>query len=629
MSNSAIQHFFIKRTHGELFMQRCRVPTIVVLFALNVASPRGIRAADVLRNVPNDALGFVVVNNLAATDGKIDKLLKTIQADSPGPLAFLEAATGVSEGLDPQGDFLLAAIPGTDTVTRAPEFAVWLPVRDYDRFLAALDATPVPGIAAVTIAGEDLLIAHHHSWALVMDPDERERMEQILVAAPSPPAACAEWKDWIEANDAAAVALPNGIRALVAWAADAQPALRSQTQPIGNADEDPFGFGQHGAPDDTFTAAPAGAAPANVTATFRATIRRWTTQSPQLTEWIVRAKAVGCALRLDEEGSALAALRLRFPDESLLAATNRDWQKQSAPPALYQSGNFVLQSAGNIPPVLTALAAGTYARLLVNDLKTEEGMVFRDPIVTRFQQAVERAAAEVASAVVLSQPGDNEQGVYTNNFLVVRAADAASFIAHATEAMRSWNTMHREAKGETPLVFDVEETKIGDRSATQYSLDIAAADGAPPLPEIRQAMEKFFGPGGKLRLWIVPVDETTVLLAAATPEQVAAALEILDRREPVDWNHPELTAANRLLPAEADWRVFFSPHAYHGWLQRHSAAMTGPVFGGRPAKEFLSSPPVGFAGGVRDHEFWLDAAVPAETIQSASAHLKAELNRKR
>ena len=39
-------------------------------------------------------------------------------------------------------------------------------------------------------------------------------------------------------------------------------------------------------------------------------------------------------------------------------------------------------------------------------------------------------------------------------------------------------------------------------------------------------MEKLFGPGGKLRLWVVPADDHTVLLAQGTPEQVTAALKI-------------------------------------------------------------------------------------------------------
>ena len=49
-------------------------------------------------------------------------------------------------------------------------------------------------------------------------------------------------------------------------------------------------------------------------------------------------------------------------------------------------------------------------------------------------------------------------------------------------------------------------------------------------------MEKLFGPGGKLRLWVVPTDDHTVLLAQGTREQVTATLKLYDRKQPIDWN---------------------------------------------------------------------------------------------
>jgi hypothetical protein len=51
-------------------------------------------------------------------------------------------------------------------------------------------------------------------------------------------------------------------------------------------------------------------------------------------------------------------------------------------------------------------------------------------------------------------------------------------------------------------------------------------------------------------------------------------------------------------------------------------AITGPVIGGPIVKEFPPSPPIGFAGGVRDSELWIDAAVPAETVKAASSYLR-------
>jgi hypothetical protein len=188
--------------------------------------------------------------------------------------------------------------------------------------------------------------------------------------------------------------------------------------------------------------------------------------------------------------------------------------------------------------------------------------------------------------------------------------------------MRLWNKANRDADGETKLIFSTEDTKFGERAAKQYMLDFATMLGGPALPEIRQAMEKLFGPGGKLRLWVVPVDDHTVLLAQGTLEQVAVALKLYDRKQPIDWNRGELSKCNRLLPVESDWRVFFDPHRYFDWERRQAMAVTGvPVIGGPLVRPFRDCPPVGIAGGFRDEELWIDAVALAPTLKSAYDYL--------
>jgi len=134
----------------------------------------------------------------------------------------------------------------------------------------------------------------------------------------------------------------------------------------------------------------------------------------------------------------------------------------------------------------------------------------------------------------------------------------------------------------------------------------------------RQAMEKLFGPGGKLRLWVVAADDHTVMLAQGTQEQVTAALKLYDRKRPMDWNRGELSKSNRLLPAESDWRVFFDPHRYFGWESRQANAVTGvPVIGGPLVRPFRECPPVAVAGSFHDQELWIDAVALTPTLKGA------------
>jgi hypothetical protein len=147
---------------------------------------------------------------------------------------------------------------------------------------------------------------------------------------------------------------------------------------------------------------------------------------------------------------------------------------------------------------------------------------------------------------------------------------------------------------------------------------------------MRQAMERLFGPGGKLTLFLVNVDHQTALLSAATSEQLANMLQRLDRQQPTDWGIPPFAGVNRLLPQQAQWRAYFSPHGYTKWSARRMDAIVGvPVIGGPLVKEFPATPPIGAAGGVRDGEIWVDFGVPAETIQGAGTYLQSVRKRGR
>ena len=82
------------------------VSCIVVLILLLFGS--ACQAADVLQEVPNDVLGFVVVRNLNTVDAKFKWLSLELRNKTFSPLAFLKAVTNVQEGLNLEGDLLLA-----------------------------------------------------------------------------------------------------------------------------------------------------------------------------------------------------------------------------------------------------------------------------------------------------------------------------------------------------------------------------------------------------------------------------------------------------------------------------------------------------------------------------------------
>ncbi len=593
---------------------RSVVPILLLLIA-----PAAARAADILQEVPNDALGFAVARHLDKVDAKAKWLSLEMRNIGFSPLAFLKTATNVQDGVNFEGDFLLAVYPDPHGDKSHLRFGVWLPVNDYARFSKSIGATSADGVSVVTVAGEDLLVARHGEWALIMDPDQRDRMTQLLAAAPSPPPQIAAWKPWITANDVTVVAFASGVREVLSRANDAD----GDGKPDNESSDDAFG-----AKNPTFRRRQIIVTgvnrpyPTGGLAGLLNEFHKWTAASPAISRAVEQANMVGCGFRINPDGSnsgsALASLRIAFGDE--LEAEPND-AKAGAPYSIYDNGGFAIAAAGRLPKPVLATLASAYVQTIAADMKKEDRTELDEDSLQQLNEAAEQAAGEIRSAVVLTQPGAQIQPVYTNNFVVLRVSSAKEFVDHAAEVMRLWNKANRDADGENKLIFELEETKLGDRTAKQYSLDFASmvgGQGQPPLPEVRQAMEKLFGPGGKLRLWVVPTDDNTVLLAQATQDQVTAALKVIDRKQPIDWNRSESSVPNHLLPAESDWRVFFDPHRYYDWERREAMAVTGVrVIGGPLVRPFRDSPPIGIAGGFHDQELWIEAAALMPTLKSA------------
>jgi hypothetical protein len=588
---------------------------LLASLALIASLAPSLRAADVLEQVPPEALGFVIINDLAKTDVKVAQLVERLNLPYMPPLVFLKAVTGIDKGLNENGQFLFAMLPGPSGDNSSPQFAVWLPVADYDVLLKSLQATSAEGISGISVADEDLLVAKRGDWALIMDPQQRERMTQLLAEAPNPPAEIKPWAEWIRAHDAAAVAMRAGTIAILDWALLPQPRTQNDADELQPSEDI---FGQVEEEVQPFAAADDAPQPsASIFDPIRIAIQPSVDRSPELRAWLKQVSLVGCAVRLDDEGNAQTSFRAAVPT----ANANIPAIQPALPNSMRPGSTFVVTGGGQLPASMLNLLATTYARELLHELKQEEKLDIDKDTAAQFVHAMQTAAANIQSWTIAA-PLEDGQGVYTNNFLVVRTASEKTLVGHVAEVMQHWNTMHREAKKGTRLLFDIEDTKIGQHAATQYSIDIALTEGMPELPEIRQMMERFFGPGGKLRVWVVSIDDQTVLLAAATADQVATAVELLDRKQPANWSDPPFTIANGLLPPESHARLFLSAHGYNARHRKESEIMTGEVFGAPPPKPFPPSPPLGASLTVHENELRLDAAVPVDLIRLTGVFLK-------
>ena len=582
----------------------CRILMVSCLVAVAAVG----RGQEIIDNVPRDALAFLVVRDLSGVQAQFMRFSNP-NAMNPAidmfPIGILNATIGNNRGLDRRGDLLFVVRSGNRSLAESP-LCVWLPVSDYPLFVRTLGGKPEEPITVITIQRQDVLCAHHGKWALIMDANERQRLEATLDGEPQPPGRLAAWRDWLLGNSIAVAVFPN---------AASREALRDWA---GGTTTSPAAAASSRAIEDLFSPArPDGSGEERGLAAFRKSLGKALSTSPQLSQLAIESDAAALGVRIDA-GNLRAGLRMAWPDDRWRPTAG---EGKLAAPTLHREGEFTFSGGGKFPSTFTKAVAESFVLSAMAEMRAENPRsTFDAALIDQFVKASEAAAAQIAGATVFHTPGGEKDGVFTNHFLAVRVPSAVTFSSQIAEAMRLWNEISSTAQPSTKSVFESKLIEIGGRKATQYSLDIAASEGLPDEPTLRQTMERLFGPDRKMHRFVVEVDANTVLLAGATADQIAATLKFLKDATPGSWNASNVAISNQLLPEQADWKLFANPNGYTKWLQRTNLVTFGEVVGAPPLELFPLTPPVSFAGSFPEGQLSVEFAVPADSLRVGQAY---------
>lgn len=96
-------------------IQRFTVAALLLACVIPAAS-RASAADDFLSLVPDAAAGFVVINQPAALDAKLQTLARQVQLPPMSPLTMLKMQFGLQEGVDENGTVLLLVLPAETEV---------------------------------------------------------------------------------------------------------------------------------------------------------------------------------------------------------------------------------------------------------------------------------------------------------------------------------------------------------------------------------------------------------------------------------------------------------------------------------------------------------------------------------
>ncbi|MEO2046779.1 MAG: hypothetical protein ABGX16_09430 [Pirellulales bacterium] len=209
-----------------LLIQTAAHPRLLAKFAMNsvlsgvllsglllsgVLLPASTNANEnVLTLVPENALGFVVVNRLADVSEKLGKHAQELELPLPDLLMMLKMKLGLTEELNEKGNLMLALLPPR-TGEREPQPLVALPVSNYEKFIGRFQGDPTSDISEVEVAGQTVLIAHKNNYAVLVNMENRGALQDLLNSTAKSPLAVTSLTKWIGENDATVVLLGPGL----------------------------------------------------------------------------------------------------------------------------------------------------------------------------------------------------------------------------------------------------------------------------------------------------------------------------------------------------------------------------------------------------------------------------------
>lgn len=556
---------------------------VAVAFASHAAEPRPAQD-DVLKLMPKDVIGLVVVRRLADTSAKIDKLIETVGGEAPALLDNLRAsiAGGQFESLDAERDAALAALPLGEG-EELPGLLVYLPTNDYAALSKELGAPADAGkIAEVKLVGSPLLMGRREGYAMLTERKYRAALEAVIDGQTAEPAALKSWTGWIAEQDVVAVADTSGIEWLAAQARKGLDEVREAMERSGAA------------------ANPAVAG-----------LGVYETLLKHATEGVALAAVGG---RIDAEGNVILSKRARFaPDAAVRKVLAENKSPAAEPLQGLPDEPFVFAAAIATPESLTRLMMDfsmdiMRAMLEIYGLNNEQ----IDKMVEISRDSLEGFRG-MSMMMGVGKPGDpayaNIQGVMFVDDADAFARSYGKYLSATAELMKT---------GQKAMIRQMgfAEVKPG-LWKIEIEVDTAALMGGQEMPpEARAAMPQLFGADGKMTAYMAKVDAKRILFAYAPESNVEAMVEGTRAGKPGLSAQKQLAGTARLLPDQAPLVVYISPSGYMAYTMRLLKPMFERMGVPFQVPEFPACPPIGMAAEFRDGEVLGRVVVPAEALRA-------------
>ena len=542
--------------------------------AEKIAAPA---ALPVLKAIPDNALAVVLVNNLTQADAQLVRLGQQAGLPSTSALTMIKTILGITEGLDEKGTLAFVVQPNEGGPPAAP--LIYIPVTDYAKFIAPLSPDKTDGSPTrILIYNEAALVAKKGNYAVVTAPPFEEALKAAVAADRNIAAQLAPLSGWIGEHDASAIATTAGIKLVVATARQGmQQAKASIPAGIPNAQQ--------------------------ITAIFDIYDTVFKAADEEMT-------VAAAGLRIDKDSNVHLTSTWRFKADGPVA------KALAAVPALagkpfadLTAGPYLLAVDGVMPQGwLSGLWSSDFMKLAL-----QRSGITDEQFGKIAEMSKESTRAVRGMALKVGVPAADEAALQ-NVVITMRVENAAKYM----EALyKQIDQMQEISKGaDSPLFkgYEFKKLDIDGAKAVEITADLAANSPPQVRQMVLQIYEKIFGPGGKMAVTYLPIDEHTIFATYTNSEMAAKKLAAIKSRQGGLAADPQVVKTLALLPANAQWQGVWDLAGTKDFIKQVMLATAG----GRqppPLPDVPATSPLGFAARASAEGFSTDVVIPADAVK--------------
>ncbi len=512
-------------------------------------------AADPLTVIPDNALGLAVVNGLADTSAKLQKLTDKMQLPVPELLPILQSFSGVQDGLDDKGGLALAVFADNhEEATWGMSLAVFVPVTDYQAFIKQLvpdDASAT--ICEVTIMGEKYLSAKKGDFAVLSSTGQKYVIEQILASSENLSGALAPIKPWLAQQQAAIVVAPAGKKLLFEKAGGLLESFGAAATEAGAADDK-----KDDEKKDDADAAKQVKAVKQIQQSFKELLAA---ADPELTQ-------LGVGIRIDETVALHVSARVLFTPDGNLSK----WAQTVKPPkagllAGLPAGKFVIAYGAVTEQLHSAFAAivGRFADTALDQFGLSAEMQ------KKYADVMARSRANgLRTCGIMGQirPGDS---IAATSAAVEHVKDAKLYMALTREMLDILKTSIDKSDSANKPAYTVNDIMVGDLKAIEVITDMSAMIGAageadgPINQQMQGFFSKLFGNEGQLRVYFTIADDHTIVSAYSKELLERGVAHVRAGTAGLEAD-AQIAKTDALLPKGSQWAAYVNPQGLLQWV---------------------------------------------------------------